>query len=41
MNIDYQSLFLKFLTAFSYAIGIAAAKALCVVIPLQGFNLNF
>ena len=41
MRVDHNALLQKFLTAFAYALGIAAAKWFCAMIPLRGFNLNF
>ena len=41
MNADFRGLSQKFLTAFAYALGIAAAKWFCTIIPIRGFNLFF
>ena len=41
MNFDYHGFSQKFLTAFAYAIGVAAAKWICTIVPIRGFNLFF
>jgi hypothetical protein len=38
---DFNGFSHRFMAGFGYAIGIAAAKWLCGMLPIHGFNLNF
>ena len=41
MSFDFDSFTQRFLVGFGYAIGVAAAKWFCTIIPVRGFNLFF
>ena len=41
MNADFRAMSQKIITALAYGLGVAAAKWLCTIVPLRGFNLNF
>lgn len=40
-HIDFRSIGDKALTAFAFALGVAAAKWVCTLVTIRGFNLNF